>query len=97
MRDKKHSKLKKLVPQIGGFRTSLDLVRALREYDGHSSLMERQFVPPNFAEIRHILNLAQIHASSPKLKLATFDGKAVAKKARRWRSQRSPPHSHHFC
>ncbi|QDZ19118.1 IMP-specific 5'-nucleotidase [Chloropicon primus] len=72
-RDKKNSKLKKLVPQIGAFRTELDLVRALMEYDGHSSLMERQFVPPNFAEIRHILNLSQIHASAPSLKLATFD------------------------
>ena len=72
-RDRKHSKLKKLVPQVGVFRTELDLVRALREYDGHSSLMERRFVPPNFAEIRHILNLAQIHASSGSLKLATFD------------------------
>jgi len=72
-KDKKHSKLKKLVPQVGVFRTQLDLVRALREYDRHSSLMERQFVPPNFAEIRHILNIAQIHATSPNLALATFD------------------------
>ena len=73
-KDKKHSKLKELVPQIGGFRgAELDLVRALKEYDGHSSLMERQFVPPNFAEIRHILNIAQIHATAPVLELATFD------------------------
>lgn len=72
-REGKHSKLKKLVPQIGGFRTGLDLVRALEEYDGMSSLMERQYVPPNFAEIRHVLNIAQIHASTPNLELATFD------------------------
>jgi len=72
-RDGKHSKLKSLVPKIGTFRTGLDLVRALEEYDGMSSLMERQYVPPNFAEIRHILNIAQIHASAPTLKLATFD------------------------
>ena len=48
-RDRKHSKLKKLVPQVG---VCTELTRqALREYDGHSSLMERRLVPPNLAEI----------------------------------------------
>ena len=38
-RDRKHSKMKKLVPQVGVFRTELDLVGAFREYDGHSSIL----------------------------------------------------------
>ena len=37
------------------------------------SLSRRKYIHPNFAELRHILNLAQIHASADSLRLITFD------------------------
>jgi IMP and pyridine-specific 5'-nucleotidase len=33
---------------------------ALAEYDSFSHISQRRYVPPNFAEIRHILNIAQV-------------------------------------
>lgn len=30
------------------------------EYDEFFALSRRQYVPPNFAELRHILNIAQV-------------------------------------
>jgi len=68
-----NSKLKRLIPEIGAFHTPLPLVRALEEYDEFFALSLRQYVPPNFAEIRHILNMAQVHAIAPTLRLVTFD------------------------
>lgn len=58
--DPLRSKLKKLVPQIGAMFTHLPLARAFEEYDAFFSLSRRRYVPPNFAEIRHILNIAQV-------------------------------------
>jgi IMP-specific 5'-nucleotidase len=57
--DADRSKLKRLVPSIGQMFTDLPLVAAFEEYDRHFSLSRRRFVPPNFAEMRHILNIAQ--------------------------------------
>ena len=58
--DPKRSRLKELVPQIGNFYTNLHLVDALNEYDQFFALSRRRYVPPNFAEIRHVLNIAQV-------------------------------------
>ncbi|MCO5580305.1 hypothetical protein L7F22_034171 [Adiantum nelumboides] len=71
--DPRCSLLKKLVPSIGRFHSHLLLVQALQEYDQFSSLSRRKYVPPNFAEIRHVLNIAQVHASAEHLSLITFD------------------------
>lgn len=71
--DPKRSKLKRMVPTVGHFFTPLNLVEAFDEYDAVFSLSRRQYVPPNFAELRHILNIAQVHASAEQLKLITFD------------------------
>lgn len=67
------SSLKRLVPTIGKFYTTLKLVEALEEYDSFSIISQRKYVPPNFAEFRHILNIAQVHASAENLRLMTFD------------------------
>jgi len=72
-RDARTSKLRRIVPDIGCFYTPLRMVEAFLEYDEFFALSRRQFVPPNFAEIRHILNLAQVHSSAETLKLITFD------------------------
>ncbi|KAK3287440.1 hypothetical protein CYMTET_5047, partial [Cymbomonas tetramitiformis] len=66
------SSLKRLVPTIGKFYTALKLVEALEEYDSFSIISQRKYVPPNFAEFRHILNIAQVHASAENLRLMTF-------------------------
>lgn len=50
------------MPGIGQIFTDLPLVAAFREYDAHFSISRRRFVRPNFAEIRHILNIAQVRA-----------------------------------
>ena len=56
----RHSRLKKMVPSIGSFFTPLKLVEAFREFDQFFALSRRKYVPPNFAEMRHILNIAQV-------------------------------------
>lgn len=71
--DPKRSRLSRMVPTIGNFFTPLPLVQAFLEYDEFFALSRRLFVPPNFAELRHILNIAQIHASAKSLNLVTFD------------------------
>ena len=48
-----------MVPKLGAFFTPLRLVDAFQEYDEFFSLSRRKYVPPNFAELRHILNIAQ--------------------------------------
>lgn len=59
-KDPRNSKLKRMVPTVGTFFTPMRLVEAFREYDEFFALSRRQYVPPNFAEIRHILNIAQV-------------------------------------
>ncbi|XP_024378777.1 IMP-specific 5'-nucleotidase 1 isoform X1 [Physcomitrium patens] len=72
--DPKRSTLNRLIPNIGPrFHTPLPLVRALNEYDEFASLSRRKYVPPNFADVRHVLNIAQVHAIAEKLSLITFD------------------------
>ena len=56
----RHSRLKKMVPSIGSFFTPLKLVEAFKEFDQFFALSRRKYVPPNFAEMRHILNIAQV-------------------------------------
>jgi hypothetical protein len=74
LQDPRRSTLNKLVPEIGRFYTPLPLVRALKEYDEFASLSRRRFVPPNFAEIRHVLNIAQVgkHVQGYLLTLQKF-------------------------
>ena len=57
----RHSRLKKMVPSIGSFFTPLKLVEAFKEFDQFIALSRRKYVPPNFAEMRHILNIAQVN------------------------------------
>jgi hypothetical protein len=67
------STLSQLIPSIGEFWTVLNLREALEEYDNFSHISQRRYVAPNFAEIRHILNISQVHASAEHLQLVTFD------------------------
>ncbi|KAK9807006.1 hypothetical protein WJX72_010564 [[Myrmecia] bisecta] len=71
--DPRQSRLRRMVPTVGSFYTPLRLVDAFREYDEFFALSRRKYVPPNFAEIRHVLNIAQVHSSAEGLKLITFD------------------------
>ncbi|XP_024384374.1 IMP-specific 5'-nucleotidase 1 [Physcomitrium patens] len=72
--DPNRSTLNRLIPHMGPrFHTPLPLVRALHEYDEFASLSRRKYVPPNFAEVRHVLNIAQVHSIAEKLQLITFD------------------------
>ena len=71
--DPLRSKLKQLVPSIGAFFTDLNLMTAFHEYDEFFAISRRKHIGPNFAEIRHVLNIAQIHGSAADLKLITFD------------------------
>ncbi|GAB4818971.1 hypothetical protein N2152v2_006017 [Parachlorella kessleri] len=72
-KDPRQSRLRRMVPTVGSFFTPIRLVEAFQEYDEFFALSRRQYVPPNFAEIRHILNIAQVHASAETLRLITFD------------------------
>jgi IMP and pyridine-specific 5'-nucleotidase len=72
-RDPRGSRLGRVVPTLGTFFTPLRLVDAFLEYDEFFALSRRQHVPPNFAEMRHVLNIAQVHASAEMLRLVTFD------------------------
>ena len=57
--DPRRSRLKRMVPCVGSFFTPLRLVDAFKEYDEFFALSRRRYVPPNFAELRHVLNIAQ--------------------------------------
>jgi IMP and pyridine-specific 5'-nucleotidase len=72
-REPRSSRLHRTVPSVGTFFTPLRLVDAFCEYDEFFALSRRQYVHPNFAELRHILNIAQVHASAGGLRLVTFD------------------------
>jgi hypothetical protein len=58
--DPARSRLRRMVPKVGSFFTPLKLVEAFREYDEFFALSRRRYVPPNFAEMRHVLNIAQV-------------------------------------
>lgn len=70
---KSHSFLSLVVPSIGLFFTPLNVTAAMLEYNSFANISHRVFVRPNFAEVRHVLNIAQVHGSSPNLKLISFD------------------------
>jgi len=72
-RDPRGSRLRRMVPTVGSFFTPLRFVDAFHEYDEVFSLSRRRYVAPNFAELRHILNIAQVHSSAESLHLVTFD------------------------
>ena len=61
------------VPKLGYFFHPLPLRKALAEYDEFCALTKRKYVKPNFAEVRHVVNIAQVHASAKEVKLVTFD------------------------
>ena len=58
--DPKRSRLRRLIPGIGTFFTPLKLVEAFREYDAVFALSRRKYIPPNFAELRHVVNISQV-------------------------------------
>lgn len=59
-REPRGSQLSRMVPELGSFFTPLKLVEAFQEYDEFFALSRRKYVPPNFAEMRHVLNIAQV-------------------------------------
>ncbi|KAJ1801337.1 IMP 5'-nucleotidase [Coemansia sp. RSA 2399] len=69
-----HSRLAKMVPNIGSFFTQLPLAEAFTRIDLKNKISTRKHVPPSFNDVRRILNMAQLMAISPKLQLVTFDG-----------------------
>lgn len=78
------SRLRKLVPSLGKFFTSLPLTEAFLIEDTRRLISKRRLVSPSFNDVRIILNTAQVLALSKiyksktetgsKLKLITFDG-----------------------
>ncbi len=56
------------MPVVGSFFTPLKLVEAFNEYDEFFALSRRRYVPPNFAEMRHVLNIAQVAPPLPSPK-----------------------------
>lgn len=60
MQDPLRSRLRRMCPKVGSFFTPLKLVEAFNEYDEFFALSRRRYVPPNFAEMRHVLNIAQV-------------------------------------
>jgi hypothetical protein len=46
-----------------GIRVTRTQCEALDEYDNFSHISQRRYVAPNFAEIRHILNISQVPLS----------------------------------
>jgi IMP and pyridine-specific 5'-nucleotidase len=66
-------RLKKYCPDMGKVFLHLDLLGALDEYDAHSAISKRRFVPPSFREVRELLNLAVVHAIAPVVQLVTLD------------------------
>eukprot|EP00798_Chlamydomonas_sp_ICE-L_P014649 gene14649-20683_t len=73
IQDSKRSRLVRLIPRIGTFQKPLKLVEAFKEYDRVFALSRRKYIAPNFAELRHIVNIAHVHAVAESLKLITFD------------------------
>ncbi len=68
------SPLKRLVPTVASFLTSLPLEEAWLRYDAKYAVSKRRQVPPSFNEVRHILNLAQVMALAGTVEMVSFDG-----------------------
>ena len=74
VQDPKRSRLRRMVPTVGSFFTpKLRLVDALLEYDEFFALSRRRYIPPNFAELRHVLNIAQVCSSAYQCALPIWD------------------------
>lgn len=58
----------------GSFFTPLKLVDAFLEYDEFFALSRRKYVSPNFAEMRHVLNIAQVQLGACRLGGPTDSG-----------------------
>ena len=81
-----------MVPSTGNFFTPLRLVDAFQEYDEFFALSRRKYVPPNFAEIRHILNIAQARVPhTGRLNYAMYALGCDARSMRRAMMQRAVP------
>ena len=39
-------------------------LQAFREYDAFFALSRRKYIPPNFAELRHVVNISQVGAAA---------------------------------
>ena len=70
---RKFANIYRQVPGLGYYFHPLPLQKALAEYDEFCALTKRRYVMPNFAEVRHIINIAQVHASAKEVRLVTFD------------------------
>ena len=68
------STLKRLVPTVAVFLTSLPLEEAWLRYDAKYAVSRRMMVPPSFNEVRHTLNLAQVMALAGSVEMVSFDG-----------------------
>ena len=60
-------------PSISSLFLRLDLLGALAELDATAHLTSRVHVPPTFAEVRSVLNLAVVAACAAGLRLLTLD------------------------
>jgi IMP and pyridine-specific 5'-nucleotidase len=61
-------------PPAAAFAHPLKLVDAFQAYDASFHLSRRRHVPPTFAELRHVFNIASVKAAvEGGLQLATFD------------------------
>jgi IMP and pyridine-specific 5'-nucleotidase len=67
------SRLLRYCPHAHPVFADLKLEEAFWQYDAMTNLSQRRFVPPTFAEVRRIFNLATVHASAPNLRLLTLD------------------------
>lgn len=67
------SRLRRYCPHAQPVFVDLKLEDAFWQYDAMTNLSRRRFVPPTFAEVRRIFNLATVHASAPALRLLTLD------------------------
>jgi IMP and pyridine-specific 5'-nucleotidase len=74
MRNPKQNRLRKIVPNMSTLHTDLMVVEAYYWYDEIFKLSTRRHVRPSFADLRHILNFAQMGACAPQARLITCDG-----------------------
>lgn len=75
--DPKRSRLRRLIPGIGTFFTPLKLVEAFREYDAFFALSRRKYIPPNFAELRHVVNISQVRLQLGGVRGPPSDGNCL--------------------
>jgi IMP and pyridine-specific 5'-nucleotidase len=79
----RQSRLKRLVPTVGIFHTSLPLRKAYEAYNTKYRLDKRRHLAISFNEIRHILNLAQIMAMTTTTTTTTIHNYKVGEEIER--------------